>query len=818
MILNAGSKAALKVGEKTVSYCELIQKIHLVSGKLDGKQGRAILFGENSEAWIYAFYACWKHGIVPVPVDFLSVASDLKYIISDCNPSVIFCSESRLPVLNEALKDILNQPLLILLDTLSNADSTDFPADILFDYKTDDTAVIIYTSGTTGRSKGVMLSFGNLQANVDAVCTEIQVFTPDDRVMLLLPVHHILPLLGTVIMPLWTGCTIAIAPSMASEDIVRTLKDNQITIIIGVPRLYASICKSISDKIEKNTVARGLFKLAAMVGSQSFSRLVFRSLHKKFGGHVKYMVSGGAALDTEVGRKLKVLGFEVLEGYGLTEAAPMISFTHPGKVNPGSPGFVLSCTQAEIRDGEIVVKGPNVMQGYYEKAEETAVVVRDGWLYTGDLGHFDNKGYLYITGRKKEIMVLSNGKNINPAEIEEQLEAAAIIKEAGVFQDGDRIRAVIVPDSAEVKRLGIEDIDHYLMWNIIRQYNQSVVPYKMILQVSVVNTELPRTRLGKIQRFKLPELAYEKSQEQKEEIEIQFEEYHLIKDYIEQEKKLDVHPHDHLIMNLGLDSLERIGLQVFLESSFGIPMEMEQLSNFENVLELSQYIHEHKKHTSFEKINWSKILKQKIHLQLPSTWITSNIIVKLSHLFFKVFFRFKGRGAHHIPQGPCIIVPNHQSFLDGLFVAVFLKFTQMRKTFFYAKEKHIRNPFLKFLANRNNIIVMDLNHDLKQSIQKMAEVLKKRKNLIIFPEGTRTRDGKLGDFKKTFAILSRELDVPIVPVSIKGAYEAMPRGRVFPTPFRRIRVEFLKPVYPGNQSYDTLSDIVRTRIQQQLMS
>jgi long-chain acyl-CoA synthetase len=279
---------------------------------------------------------------------------------------------------------------------------------------------------------------------------------------------------------------------------------------------------------------------------------------------------------------------------------------------------------------------------------------------------------------------------------------------------------------------------------------------------------------------------------------------------------VEVLPHHNLVLNLALDSLERVGLQVFIESSFGLSIEMEQLTSFENILKLSEYIHTHKKHTSFEIINWSHILKQKIHLQLPSTWITSNIAVKMSHLFFKLFFRFKGKGTFNIPAEPCIIVPNHQSFLDGLFVASFLKFTQMRKTFFYAKEKHIRNPLLKFLANRNNIIIMDLNHNLKESIQKMAEVLKERKNLIIFPEGTRTRDGSLGDFKKTFAILSRELNVPVVPVSIHGAYEAMPRGRVFPTPFRSIIVEFLAPVYPENHSYESLSEMVRDNIQNKL--
>jgi long-chain acyl-CoA synthetase len=614
-------------------------------------------------------------------------------------------------------------------------------------------------------------------------------------------------------MPFSVGCTVAMSPSMVSEDILNTLKDNKITIIIGVPRLYSSINKSIKDKISKNFIARILFSMAKKVNSLRFSRIVFSSVQKKFGGNVKYMVSGGAALDKDVAKDLRILGFEILEGYGMTEAAPMISFTHPGNVKIGSAGFLLSCIKAEIRDNETVVAGPNIMQGYFGKPAETKDVIKDGWLYTGDLGSIDDKGYIFITGRKKEIIVLSNGKKINPVDIEEHLEALSpIIKEAGVYYEEDRVKAIIVPNVSKLMELQIENAEKYFIQNILKEYNQSVAPYKMIMNISVSENELPRTRLGKIQRFMLPGLAKAKVLNEDKGENITIEEYKIIKEYIQQEKKTDIKPGHHLIMDLGFDSLERVGLQVFIETSFGVSINMEQLISFENILQLCEYLHSHKKYTTFEKINWSHILKHRVSLKLPSSWITSNLIVKFSHMFFKVYFRFKGRGAFNIPKEPCIIASNHQSFFDGLFVASYLKFFQMRKTFFYAKEKHIRNPFLKFLANRNNIIIMDLNNNLKESIQKMAEVLRKKKNLIIFPEGTRTRDGKLGDFKKTFAILSCELNVPIVPVSIKGAYEALPPGRIFPKPFSRIMVEFEKPIYPDNHSYEMLSDLVRGKI------
>jgi len=184
-------------------------------------------------------------------------------------------------------------------------------------------------------------------------------------------------------------------------------------------------------------------------------------------------------------------------------------------------------------------------------------------------------------------------------------------------------------------------------------------------------------------------------------------------------------------------------------------------------------------------------------------------------VFLKLYFRLKGEGLENIPEGPFILAPNHQSFFDGLFVAVFLKNKLLKQTYFYAKEKHVKNKLLKFIADKHNVIVMDLN-DLKTSLQKLAEVLKRGKNIIIFPEGTRTISGDIGDFKKTFAILSRELNVPVVPVVIKGAYDALPRGTHFPRPWKKINVRFLKPVKPENHTYDSLKDFVKAKVSEQL--
>jgi len=178
----------------------------------------------------------------------------------------------------------------------------------------------------------------------------------------------------------------------------------------------------------------------------------------------------------------------------------------------------------------------------------------------------------------------------------------------------------------------------------------------------------------------------------------------------------------------------------------------------------------------------------------------------------RCYFRFRTEGRENIPDTPCILAPNHQSFIDGLLVAAGLKNALMQRTCFYAKAKHLQNRWLRFLADRNNVVIMDINADVRESIQRVATLLASGRNVIIFPEGTRTPDGAVGEFKKTFAILSKELNVPVVPVAIRGAFEALPAGSILPRPFQRISVRFQPPVFPHDHTYESLKDLVRQKV------
>jgi len=811
MFLRDYKKTALKWKGRDISYAELLKQAGHYATLFPETTKRVLLFSENRPEWIYSFYGSWKNNSTVIPVDYLSTVEEVSYIVQDSTPEIFFCSRARQPILLEVIKTLDYSPQVIVFEEIEQitdqpdaARATDFPNPDL-----NDTALVIYTSGTTGEPKGVMLSYENVLANVEAVSIGVPIYSIDERVMLLLPLHHIFPLLGSMVAPLFVGATIAISPSLQSADIIATLQENRITIIIGVPRLYKVICKGIMDKINQNKIAGLLFLFAEKAGSMRLSRMLFKTVHQKFGGHLKYLVSGGAALDPVIGRNFTTLGFEILEGFGMTEAAPMITFTRPGEVTIGSAGTAMSCTEIEIRDGEIVASGKNIMQGYLNRPEETAEVLKDGWLYTGDLGELDDKGRIFITGRRKEIIVLPSGKNINPVLIEQKLEKISdCINEVGVFVKDDILQAVIQPDFIKIRENSITKMEDYFRWKIIDTYNQTVSPAKRILKFTLIDEELPKTRLSKLRRFQLPDLVGARVARKTNAKQPEFEEYLIIKGFIEKQTQKEILPDDHLEIDIAMDSLDQVSLLAFLNSTFGVNIKEEKLMSHQTVRRLSEFIQEKKEKISVELTNWTEILKEKADLVLPKTWFTANLFKNVSKVFFSLYFRFKGNGQENLPNTPCIIAPNHQSFYDGLFVASWFKRSFLKNTYFYAKQKHVKNKMVRFLADRNNVIVVDVNSGLKESIQKLAEVLKNGKNIMIFPEGTRSLDGTIGDFKKLFAILSKELNVPVVPVTINGAYQALPTGHLIPIPFRQISVTFQEPVFPEGHSYESLTSQV----------
>ncbi len=807
-------KNALITVNGNITYSALLKQVQQFANIFDQKgYSKVAIYAENSPAWITAFYSAIQNNCIAIPIDFLSSTEDVAYIIDDCQPDLIFISAAMVDAYKKVESKTTHKPELQIFEDIK-IDQNIAESQWLAPDDDDATVAIIYTSGTTGSPKGVMLSYTNLLMNITAVI-EAKIYVPEREVLVLLPLHHVFPLIGSMMVPIFLGSTIVMAPSMQASDLMKTFAENKVGVMIGVPRLYELLYKGIKGKIEKSFIGRTLLKIVMATGNQKFGKIVFKKVHQSFGGNLEYMIAGGAALNKEVGRFYHSLGFNILEGFGMTEAAPMITFPRPGKVVLGSTGQALPGISIEIRDGEIVAKGRNIMKGYYNRPVETAEVLKDGWLYTGDLGYLDKDGYLFITGRKKEIIILPNGKNVNPVEIEMKLEGfSPAIKEAGVFLHNEMIHAIIFPDFNFLAENGVDDINLYFRDVIISPFNAEMSSYKRIMQFTLVKTDLPRTRLSKLQRFKLADLVERKEIKEADSNVPDTSEYRAIKSFIEAQSDMDVLPDHHLVFDISMDSLGKLSLIDYIEKSFGIKMNEEQLLKFPSVRKIAEHIHDNKLFTKTDNQSstWSGDLKDDSEVILPKKSYLLRPAVSSVRGIFRLFFKFEGKGMDNIPEGPCFFAPNHESLLDAFLVLSYLDKTTLKDTFSYAKKDHMKGAIRRYIARRSNIIIMDLSHDLKKSIQKMAEVVKQGKKILIFPEGTRTQTGELGDFKKTYAILSTELKIPVVPVVIDGAYEAMSSGAKKIKWGQKIKIEFLPPVYPENLKPEELNAIVKQKI------
>ena len=819
MFIKNSANIAIVTENSEISYTTLLKTAAFFSdilGNLDGK--RVLIISENRPEYIYAFYGIWKSDGIVVPVDFMSTPEEIAYIINDCTPDVVFFSEKVRENIEKAIEisgktEIRKIVFEDIHGDISKYEAADFDVE-----DKEKTSLIIYTSGTTGSPKGVMLSCRNIMANMDAL-QECGYYTQNDVVLMILPLHHVFPLLGTVVAPLLGGGKAVICPSLQASDIAKMMEKSHPTMILAVPRFYEMLMKGIMQKINSGFLTKAIFKIAKIADSTAFSKMIFKSVAKKFGGNMKHFICGGAKLDPEVWNCFKVLGFSIGDGYGMTEASPMITFPRPGKGKAGCVGTELSKGTVKIVDGEIVATGKNIMKGYYNRPEETAEVLRDGWLYTGDLGHFDKEGNLCITGRKKEIIILGNGKNVNPTEIEQDIERSdTLIKEIAVIAKNGVLCAIIRPDEKVLAERQIPNLEEFIRWEIIDKYNSTASHHKKILDFTLTNQPLPRTRLDKIQRFKLEDFLKHKDEKRAESDAPQTKEYAKIAGYIKKTTEKEVFPDDHIEIDLGLDSLDKIELASFINSEFGIKISETDIQNLATVRKIADFTAEREsKKAEHAKQDWKTVLRENLNnMELPRSAFYHRLLRFSLVAAVRTFFKVRFYGTENIPHGPVIFAANHQSVVDALFVLAKIPAKEFKCTYCFAKEKHFKQWWRRYMAKRNNIIIMREDEEIVDSIKRMASVLKKGRNILIFPEGTRSRDGRLGDFKQTFSLLACEINVPIIPVAIDGAFEAFPRNRKFPHPFKKITVTYLPPISPEGKTREDLAEAVKKAIEEKI--
>ncbi len=520
---------------QSLSYSEFYERVLMAArglckaGMVPGD--KVAIFSENRAGWAIADFAIQSAQGITVPIYATNTAEQAAYVINHCEAKIIFVSNrlqyeklltvrAQLPLLEQVISFelFLGNPDLPVYSLYQLSESS-YPVSaeerseieaLIKAIKSADLFTILYTSGTTGIPKGVMLSHANVIFDAHYGLEKLEAFGMNETFLSFLPLSHVLERTAGYYAPLMTGCHVAFCESV--DKVVENMQEIGPTVMVSVPRLFEKIYTRIYEDVHQmHPLKRAFFHLAIETGRQFISRryinpkplglfgikyrffdwMVFSKIRKRFGGKLKYFISGGAPLDKSINEFMWAIGIPTFEGYGLTETSPAVTLNSPWKVRFGSVGTPLPGTEVKLADDdELMIRGPQVMRGYYNAPEETAKVLQNGWLYTGDIAKIDEDGYVYIVDRKKEIIITSGGKNIAPQPLENELRMDKYISQAFVY--GDRkpyLVAILTPNLERLIKMGQEEgLDYLDVEDLVA--NQRVQK-RYAHRVQLINDKLP---------------------------------------------------------------------------------------------------------------------------------------------------------------------------------------------------------------------------------------------------------------------------------------------------------------------------------------
>ncbi|EMS71613.1 AMP-dependent synthetase/ligase [Ruminiclostridium cellobioparum] len=505
----------------------------LLSLELKGK--KIALIGENRYEWATSYLAvCNGTGII-VPLDKELPQNEIENCLLRSHADAIIFSGGVSSNIENSLKNITSCKYFINMDIEEDTDGQLSYGRLMqkgkellaqggreyLDAVIDNEAmdILLFTSGTTDKSKAVMLSHRNIAENLMAMCSMLYI---DDKDVFLsvLPMHHTYECTCGFLCQMYRGCTVAFCEGL--RHIVKNLRESGCTVMNGVPLVFESIHKQLMNQVAKKPGGPGKLKLGirlskiAGVFGADIRRKLFAEIHDALGGHLRLFISGAAAIDPMVSKGFREIGIKLVQGYGLTECAPIVGLNRDCWFKDDAAGLPLPGLQVVINKpnsegiGEIKVKGPSVMLGYYENKEATDASIRDGWFYTGDMGFMDSDGFIHITGRKKNVIVTKNGKNVYPEEIETLLNRSDYIKESLVYgtegKDDVVVCAQIVPDREKIDEdvkngvIGQADVNA-IIGSEVKRINRELVTYKYVKEFTLRDNEFEKTTTKKIKRY-----------------------------------------------------------------------------------------------------------------------------------------------------------------------------------------------------------------------------------------------------------------------------------------------------------------------------
>jgi long-chain acyl-CoA synthetase len=843
-----GNKPALQVRRDgrwiRYTFDEAVRATGLIARRFDEyglRPGdRIALCGDSGPEWGLAYLAAMRAGLTVAPLDpqlppaeawasarfaeaklmcvTPSTATGLLEHRSEHDPEVVTLRESFIPRPG-ASREAGAEPVPV-----------------------DDSAIasILFTSGTTVAPKAVLLTHRNLMANAAAL-VRVHPANPSDEMLSVLPMYHAFEFTGGFLVPLLSGATITYVEQLKGPEIVSAMQATGTTIMLVVPRLLRLFHDSIRNNVAASgPLTRALFRVSGFLASLTghrFGRILYYPVHRRFGGRLRMFVCGGSRLDPELFASFRRMGFPVYEGYGLTETAPVLTVNPAGRARPGSVGLPLPGIDIEIRRpdadgvGEVWVRGPNVMSGYLKNRKATEAVLVNGWLRTGDLGHRDPDGYLYLTGRSTDLMVTDAGKNVYPDEVEARYADLPHVNEMCVFGipsadgRGDLVQAVMVISEESVLGLDRSSLEREIR-TAAAAVSESLPSHQRIRTIHFWDRELPKTSTLKAKRTLIRQLVLAEQDAQGSEpggvahwdSEATASEAHaegsegaahldVVRSILTRQTRRPAHeitPSMHLHLDLGIDSIGKMDVLAAIESLFDFQIDGTAAASIVRVADLLNLLGRRtlKTRASRSASMWQRqpatagpasIMNGRTpaHL-LPLRWLVRGG----ANAFMSSYVRVRVQGRRHLPvRGAFILAPNHSSHLDS--PSVLKAVAGRRRVWVVGAEDYFFNTRIKRLVFGRllDTIPFDRHADGIMGLRRCGQALDRGDGLLIFPEGTRSTEGQIQPFKIGVAVLAMDRRVPIVPVHIDRAYDLFPKGSRFVRP-GVITVSFGPPIHP----------------------
>jgi long-chain acyl-CoA synthetase len=774
-----------------VSYREFhdlaLKMAHLLAQKGVESGDRVLLWGPNSSWWAIAYWGIIIRGAVAVPVDFMSDLARAESIRTLTKANVVLQSRFK-PERIDAAGSMLLEDLQYLLEDIQ-------PIDTIASVSPRDTAQLIYTSGTTGNPKGVILTHKNLLANMVQINLQVPIINPEFNFLSLLPLSHMFEQMGGFFTPLYRGAAVVYLRTLKPSAIMEALSEEDIYVIMSVPRLMQLLKSSVERDIEEKHLS-ALFRMMSQIAAplpQWLRRTFFFPVQRTFGSHFTVFVSGGAPLDPDVFRFWNNMGFTVLEGYGLTETSPVLCVNTMERQVAGSVGPPMPGIQVKIENKEVLVRGDNVFPGYYENEEASrAAFTDDGWFRTGDIGELDGAGWLTIKGREKELIVTGSGINVYPDELEAVLNRIAGVKESCVIGidkgGGEEVHAVLLLDGSGVAPE-----------TIIAQANSQMDTLHQIIGFTTWNEpEFPKTTTLKIKKFAVKE-AVKKGAEGSDAAVSQDNLLNLIA-RVTGSAAAQIREDSLLVGDLGLTSIDRVELVSFLEQEYRFDIEDSQIGPQTKVSDLRQMISKREKLTKHDHFRfWTNagffrglrmVWDVLFHRPLLRSFTTIEVtgLDKLENMEYPAFF-----------------VSNHLSYLDQSSIMRALPqriryrtATAAWEEFFFGDYHGLKRIFRRLCYEYStvflNLFPLPQSQGFSGSLKYMGKLADAGMNILIFPEGGHSRDGKMQPFQLGLGLMVKELGIPVVPIKISGTDQVLPPGANFPTR-GKVSVTFGEPLH-----------------------